>query len=75
MHSTGGESDIEKYAQDNLNVQKKGLFRKKLSVKDILSWSEEPIRKPLTCVAEKSLKKDAVEAFKLVQIYKAEHDR
>lgn len=69
MHSTGGESDIEKYAQDNLNVQKKGLFRKKLSVKDILSWSEEPIRKPLTCVAEKSLKKDAVEAFKLVQIY------
>jgi hypothetical protein len=23
----GGESDIEKYAQDNLNVQKKGLFR------------------------------------------------
>ena len=70
MHSTGGgESDIEKYAQDNLNVQKKGLFRKKLSVKDILSWTEEPIRKPLTCIAEKSMKKEAVESFKLVQIY------
>ena len=69
LHSAGGESDIEKYAQDNLNVQKKGLFRRKLSVKDILSWTEEPIRKPLTCIAEKSLKKDAVESFKLVQIY------
>jgi hypothetical protein len=67
--SGGGESDIEKYAQDNLNVQKKGLFRKKLSVKDILSWTEEPIRKPLTCIAEKSLKKEAVESFRLVQIY------
>jgi hypothetical protein len=70
LHSAGGgESDIEKYAQDNLNVQKKGLFRRKLSVKDILSWTEEPIRKPLTCVAEKTMKKDAVESFKLVQIY------
>ncbi len=26
MHSAGGESDIEKYAQDNLNVQVPVLF-------------------------------------------------
>ena len=70
VHSTiSCDSDIEKYAQDNLNVQKKGLFRKKLSVKDILSWTQEPIRKPLTCLADKTSKKEAVEVFRLVQIY------
>lgn len=70
IHSTiSCDSDIEKYAQDNLNVQKKGLFRKKLSVKDILSWTQEPIRKPLTCLADKTSKKEAIEVFRWVQIY------
>ncbi len=36
------ESDIERYAQDNLNVQKRGLFRKKMTVKDILSHTRYP---------------------------------
>jgi hypothetical protein len=34
------ENDIEKYAQDNLNIHKKGIFRKKFSVRDMLSWSK-----------------------------------
>lgn len=34
------ESDIEKYAQDNLNIHKKGIFRKKFSIRDMLSWSK-----------------------------------
>ncbi|PSN44409.1 hypothetical protein C0J52_05744 [Blattella germanica] len=58
------ESDIEKYAQDNLNIHKKGIFRKKFSVRDMLSWS-----KPMLVVSDKALKKDACELFKLVQIY------
>lgn len=37
---TTSESDIEKYAQDNLNIHKKGIFRKKFSVRDMLSWSK-----------------------------------
>ena len=70
IHSTiSCDSDIEKYAQDNLNVQKKGLFRKKMTVKDILSWTQEPINKPLTCLADKTSKKEAVEVFRSVQIY------
>lgn len=40
-----------------------------MTVKDILSWTEEPIRKPLTCLTDKTLKKDAVESFRLLQIY------
>ncbi|XP_023714791.1 filaggrin isoform X3 [Cryptotermes secundus] len=63
------ESDIEKYAQDNLNIHKKGIFRKKFSVRDMLSWSKDPIRKPMLVVSDKALKKDACELFKLVQIY------
>ncbi len=34
------DSDIEKYAQDNLNIHKKGIFRKKSSVGAMLSWSK-----------------------------------
>lgn len=63
------ESDIERYAQDNLNIQKKGLFRKKMTVRDILSHTKESIRKPLTCMTDKAAKKEALELFRLVQIY------
>jgi len=67
--SIGGESDIERYAADNLNVRKKGLFRKRLTVRDILSHTKEPIRKPLTCLTDKAAKREAVEVFRLAQIY------
>lgn len=43
------ESDIEKYAQGHLNIHKKGIFRKKFSVRDMLSWSK---------VSFKSMKKE-----------------
>lgn len=35
------ECDIEKFAQDNLNLHSKGIFRKKSSVRDMLSWTAE----------------------------------
>lgn len=38
------ESDIEKYAQDNLNIHKKGIFRKKFSIQDMLSWSKVKLK-------------------------------
>lgn len=63
------ESDIEKYAQDNLNRHKKGIFRKKFSIRDMLSWSKDPIRKPMITTTDKSVKKDACEVFKLIQVY------
>ncbi|CAB4061028.1 ARHGAP39 [Lepeophtheirus salmonis] len=64
IHSTiSCESDIEKYAQDNMNIQKRGLFRRKMTVKDILSWTSEGISKPLTCLSEKGSKKEAIELF------------
>ncbi|GFU40880.1 rho GTPase-activating protein 39 [Nephila pilipes] len=63
------ESDIEKYAQDNLNRHKKGIFRKKFTIQDMLSWSKDPIRKPMIMTTDKSLKRDACELFKLIQTY------
>ncbi|XP_034941169.1 uncharacterized protein RhoGAP93B [Chelonus insularis] len=74
--STGG-GDIEKYAQDNLNLncgRPKGLrllFRKKFSVRDILSWSKDPIPRPMLNVVEgeKLLKREACNLFRLVQVY------
>lgn len=74
--STGG-GDIEKYAQDNLNLncgRPKGLrllFRKKFSVRDILSWSKDPIPQPMLAMVdgEKLLKREACNLFRLVQVY------
>ncbi|XP_014258422.1 rho GTPase-activating protein 39 isoform X2 [Cimex lectularius] len=63
------DSDIEKYAQDNLNIHKKGIFRKKFSVRELLSWSKDPIRKPMLVLSDKNLKKEATEVFKMVQMY------
>ncbi|XP_022242043.1 uncharacterized protein LOC106459788 isoform X1 [Limulus polyphemus] len=63
------ESDIEKYAQDNFNRHKKGIFRKKFTIQDMLTWSKDPIRKPMIMTTDKSLKRDACELFKLIQTY------
>lgn len=72
----GGSGDIEKYAQDNLNLncgRPKGLrllFRKKASVRDILSWTKDPIPQPMLAIVdgEKLLKREACNLFRLVQV-------
>ncbi|XP_022209823.2 hornerin [Drosophila obscura] len=67
------ECDIEKFAADNLNLHSKGIFRKKASVRDMLSWTAEAISRPmLTLSRDKADKKTAIELFKLVQIYMAD---
>lgn len=64
------ECDIEKFAQDNLNLHSKGIFRKKSSIRDMLSWTAEPISRPMLALSrDKAGKKLATEMFKLVQIY------
>lgn len=64
------ECDIEKFAADNLNLHSKGIFRKKASVRDMLSWTAEAIGRPMLALSrDKAEKKIAIELFKLVQIY------
>ncbi|KAG5673675.1 hypothetical protein PVAND_003701 [Polypedilum vanderplanki] len=63
------ECDIEKFAQENLNFSK-GIFRKKSSVRDMLSFTNEALTKPMLSITrDKNGKKMTIEQFKLVQIY------
>lgn len=64
------ECNIEKFAQDNLNLHSKGLFRKKSSLRDMLSWTPDTISRPMLAISrDKAAKKMATEMFKLIQIY------
>lgn len=55
--------------KENLQTHTKGLFRKKVSIESLLSWSREPISKPMLLTIEKQLRKDAVDMFRLVLAY------
>ncbi|KPJ11281.1 Rho GTPase-activating protein 39 [Papilio machaon] len=63
------EQDIEIFAKDNLNFNK-GIFRRKASVRDMLSWTSSSISAPMVGVEwDKAHKKAAIDLFRLVQIY------
>ncbi|XP_042215315.1 rho GTPase-activating protein 39-like isoform X11 [Homarus americanus] len=64
-----GHNLMEKYAQENLNIHTRGLLRKKVPVIDMISWTKDPIRKPMLATLDKSVKNQACELFRLVQIY------
>ncbi|XP_070199220.1 rho GTPase-activating protein 39-like isoform X2 [Littorina saxatilis] len=61
------ESDIESYSQ--LNRHKKGIFGKKVSINNMLTWSKDPIQKPMIRTNDKNIKKEACDIFKLIQLY------
>ncbi|KAJ8732179.1 hypothetical protein PYW08_014909 [Mythimna loreyi] len=63
------EQDIEIFAKDNLNFNK-GIFRRKASVRDLLSWTSSSISAPMVGAEwDKAHKKAAIDLFRLVQIY------
>ncbi|KAJ2947105.1 hypothetical protein O0L34_g16454 [Tuta absoluta] len=63
------EQDIEHFAKDNLNFNK-GIFRRKASVRDMLSWTASSISAPMVGADwDKAHKKAAIDLFRLVQIY------
>ncbi|CAG4937105.1 unnamed protein product [Colias eurytheme] len=68
-HMPPPEQDIEIFAKDNLNFNK-GIFRRKASVRDMLSWTSSSINAPMVGAAwDKGHKKAATDLFRLVQIY------
>lgn len=46
-----------------------GLFRRKVSIANMLAWSSEPIKKPMIVTTDRTVKKEAVDLFKLIQTY------
>ncbi|GFS04575.1 rho GTPase-activating protein 39 [Elysia marginata] len=62
------EGDMEHYSQ-HLNKHKKGLFGKKLSLNNMLTWSKDPIQKPMIRTADKTIKKEACDMFKNILVW------
>ncbi|XP_057298183.1 rho GTPase-activating protein 39-like [Hydractinia symbiolongicarpus] len=61
------ESDIPEKVP--LNTHRRGLFRRKMSIHSMLSWSKTQIKKPMVLTRNKQLRKDAVDVFKLILQY------
>ncbi|XP_066528010.1 rho GTPase-activating protein 39 isoform X2 [Hoplias malabaricus] len=61
--------DMEDWASKNFNLHTQGLFRRRVSIANMLSWNGGSIKKPMLITSERAVKKDACEMFKLVQVY------
>uniref|UniRef100_A0A8C4SHC2 Rho GTPase-activating protein 39 n=1 Tax=Erpetoichthys calabaricus TaxID=27687 RepID=A0A8C4SHC2_ERPCA len=69
LRKPSSETDIENWASKHFNKHTQGLFRRKVSIANMLAWSSESIKKPMIMTTDRSVKKEAVEIFKLIQMY------
>ncbi|XP_049588311.1 rho GTPase-activating protein 39 [Syngnathus scovelli] len=69
LRKPSSETDIENWASKHFNKHTQGLFRRKVSIANMLAWSSEPIKKPMIVTSDRSVKKEAVDIFKLIQTY------
>uniref|UniRef100_UPI00398F5C2A rho GTPase-activating protein 39-like n=1 Tax=Pristiophorus japonicus TaxID=55135 RepID=UPI00398F5C2A len=63
------EKSMEDWAAKHLNMHTRGIFRRRLSIANMLSWVGGSIKKPMLVTSDRIVKKDACELFKLVQMY------
>ncbi|XP_078411051.1 rho GTPase-activating protein 39-like isoform X1 [Cetorhinus maximus] len=63
------EKSMEDWAAKHLNMHTRGIFRRRLSIANMLSWVGGSIKKPMLVTNDRIIKKDACELFKLVQMY------
>ncbi|XP_029943508.1 LOW QUALITY PROTEIN: rho GTPase-activating protein 39 [Salarias fasciatus] len=69
LRKPSSETDIENWASKHFNKHTQGLFRRKVSIANMLAWSSEPIKKPMIVTSDRGVKKEAVDIFKLIQTY------
>uniref|UniRef100_A0A4W4FGW2 Rho GTPase-activating protein 39 n=1 Tax=Electrophorus electricus TaxID=8005 RepID=A0A4W4FGW2_ELEEL len=62
-------ADMEDWASKNFNLHTQGLFRRRVSIANMLSWNRGSIKKPMLITSDRAIKKEACEMFKLVQAY------
>ncbi|KAK1801660.1 hypothetical protein P4O66_022309, partial [Electrophorus voltai] len=62
-------ADMEDWASKNFNLHTQGLFRRRVSIANMLSWNRGSIKKPMLITSDRTIKKEACEMFKLVQAY------
>ncbi|XP_074964582.1 rho GTPase-activating protein 39-like isoform X4 [Phalacrocorax aristotelis] len=63
------QSSMADWASKNLNVHTQGIFRRRISISNMLSWNGGSIKKPMLITSNRTIKKEACEMFKLVQSY------
>lgn len=66
--AAGESKDLTEY-RENLATHKKGLFRKKVSIATMLSWTKEAITKPMLLTHPRRVRKDAVDLFRTIQVF------
>ncbi|PWA27299.1 hypothetical protein CCH79_00019478, partial [Gambusia affinis] len=69
LRKPSSETDIENWASKHFNKHTQGLFRRKVSIANMLAWSSEPIKKPMIVTTDRGVKKEAVDIFKLIQTF------
>uniref|UniRef100_A0A8C4UBK9 Rho GTPase-activating protein 39 n=1 Tax=Falco tinnunculus TaxID=100819 RepID=A0A8C4UBK9_FALTI len=63
------QSSMADWASKNLNMHTQGIFRRRISISNMLSWNGGSIKKPMLITSNHTIKKEACEMFKLVQSY------
>ncbi|XP_072569047.1 rho GTPase-activating protein 39-like [Paramormyrops kingsleyae] len=63
------DASMVDWASKNLNLHTQGLFRRRVSIANMLSWNRGSIKKPMLITSDRSIKKEACDMFKLVQAY------
>ncbi|XP_034387457.1 rho GTPase-activating protein 39 [Cyclopterus lumpus] len=69
LRKPSSETDIENWASKHFNKHTQGLFRRKVSIANMLAWSSEPIKKPMIVTSDRLVKREAVDIFKLIQTF------
>ncbi|KAG9473816.1 hypothetical protein GDO78_004232 [Eleutherodactylus coqui] len=63
------QTSMADWASKNLNMHTQGIFRRRISISNMLSWNGGSIKKPMLITSNRVIKKEACEMFKLVQVY------
>eukprot|EP00062_Callorhinchus_milii_P022375 gi/632980165/ref/XP_007906880.1/ PREDICTED: rho GTPase-activating protein 39-like [Callorhinchus milii] len=63
------EKSMADWASKHLNMHTQGIFRRRISIANMLSWVNCSIKKPMLITSDRTIKKEACELFKLVQMY------
>ncbi|KAJ0023254.1 hypothetical protein NQD34_003153 [Periophthalmus magnuspinnatus] len=63
------EMGMEDWASKHLNMHTQGLFRRRVSIANMLSWNRSSIKKPMLVTSNRTVRKEACEMFKLVQAF------
>ncbi|KAI8997075.1 hypothetical protein BDB01DRAFT_769721 [Pilobolus umbonatus] len=65
---------IDGFAQKYFSTHKRGLFRRRVPVTEMLKWTKDSLRQPLIMM-NKELYKDALRCFKLIQMIMGDRSR